>query len=166
MSKRLFHIMVDLPLFSAGLNVALEAVVIFDLLELFFSDRVFCTITRIELGSDEKDWHIRALHLDFRLEVVNALKRVSVVDCDAEHEAVGAFVDECAMRAKHVVSTRVNHLNVQASVLEFALPTENIEHARGVLFVIIAGRVVGNQAGLTDRGRATQNYSDATCATI
>ena len=90
---------------------------------------------KIALGADEHDGRLLADLPDLDPPPLHALQAISVVDGDAEHEAVGFVVADLAVDSEVRVAAIVVDLQLYLLLFELFGPTEDIKHVRLVSLV-------------------------------
>lgn len=114
------------------------------------SDWVRASSAKIHFGCNQNDRSI-STHLSYLITPLSDIvKRVSVIDRDADHEAVCFIVYNRAVRAKIRVSASIVNYQINLLAPQIFGSLEDVEHCGLVIVRENLLLVVNDQARLTD----------------
>ena len=97
---------------------------------------------------------------DFSAPALNALESFSIVNGDAEHEAVRPVVANLASGAKGGIATVVVDLEIDHFIVELLLASVNVEHSWFITFIEDLRLVVYDKTRLSHRGVSHEDDFD------
>ena len=151
---------VVLPDLRRSLDDGLHAHFVALALQVLQRDRVGSDRPEIALRADEHDGRLFADLPDLDPPPLHALQAVSVVDGDAEHEAIGFVVADLAIDTEVRVAAIVVDLKLYLLLFKLFRAAEDIQHVRFISLVEDLLLVIHDQTGLTNGAITDENELD------
>ena len=148
---------VVLPDLRRSLDDGLHAHFVALVLQVLQRDRVGSDRPEIALRADEHNGRLFADLPDLDPPSLHALQAVSVVDGDAEHEAVSFVVADLAIDTEVRVAAIVVDLKLYLLLFKLFRPTEDVQHVRFISLIEDLLLVIHDQTGLTNGAITDEN---------